>query len=72
MKIINSIKKNTIVLLIITIIVLYVVLKDDFNGIVDSLARIDLKFVVISLAFYFLSISIKGFVNYSLIYSKLS
>ena len=64
MKIINNIKKNTIVLLIITIIVLYVVLKDDFNGIVDSLARIDLKFVVISLVFYFLSISIKGFVNY--------
>ena len=70
MKLIENIKKNTIVLLIITFIILYVVLKDDFNGIVDSMIRMDLKYVIVALVCYFLSVSIKGFVNYLIINDK--
>ena len=40
MKIIDNIKKNTILLVIITIIVLYFVLKDDAPGIWENLKHI--------------------------------
>ena len=52
MKIVNNIKKNTIFILIVTIIVLYIVLKDDFNDIVTALKMIDIKFIFIALFFY--------------------
>lgn len=64
MKLLNNIKKNTIFLLIITVIILYVVLKDDFDGIVGALTKIDIKYLFVALVFYFLSVGIKGFVNY--------
>lgn len=70
MKILNNIKKNTIFLLLITIIVLYVVLKDDFNGIVKVLYSVNIKYIIIALIFYFLSVSIKGFANYLIINDK--
>ena len=70
MKILDSIRKNTIFLLLITIIVLYVILKDDFNGIVEAMSNIDIKYIFVAILFYFLSISIKGFANYLIINNK--
>ena len=70
MNLIKSIKKNTIVLLLITIIVLYFVLKDDFNGIVLAFKNINILFIIIGLIFYFLSVIIKGYVNYLIINDK--
>lgn len=70
MKILDNIKKNTIFLLLITIIVLYIVLKDDFNGIVKVLYSVDIKYILIAVVFYFLSVSIKGFANYLIINDK--
>ena len=64
---IKSIKKNTIFLLLITIVVLYFVLKDDFQSIVNTLNNIDIKYVIIAVLFYMLSIVIKGYVNYTII-----
>lgn len=60
----KSIKKNTILLLLITIIVLYVVLKDDLPKILEAFQSINLFYILIALFFYFLSVSIKGYVNY--------
>ena len=70
MKLVNNIKKNTILLLIITLVVLYIVLKDDWNEIVNAMKTIDIKFILLALIFYFLSIVIKGYVNYLIVNDK--
>ena len=70
MNIIKNIKKNTILLLIITGIVLYIVLKDDFNDIVDILTKIDIKYILLAFLFYALFIVIKGYVNYKITNDK--
>lgn len=70
MKLVNSIKKNTILLLIITTIVLYVVLKDDLDDIVKAFQKIDIKYILIALVFYFFSIATKGYVNYKITNDK--
>ena len=66
-KFLNSLKKNAILLVIITILVLYFVLKDDFNGIVETIHNMKLIYVLIALGFYLVSVTIKGFVNYLII-----
>ena len=70
MNIIKNIKKNTILLLIITGIVLYIVLKDDFNDIVDILTKIDIKYILLAILFYALFIVIRGYVNYKITNDK--
>ena len=70
MNIIKNIKKNTILLLIITGIVLYIVLKDDFNDIVDILTKIDIKYILLAILFYALFIIIRGYVNYKITNDK--
>ena len=70
MKIIESIKKNTIILLIITVIVLFFVLKDDFNGIMESLSHINIIYIIIAIILYLSSVVIKGLVNYLIINEK--
>lgn len=70
MKIVNNIKKNTIFILIVTIIVLYIVLKDDFNDIINIFQKIDIKYILIAIVFYFLFIIIKAFVNYKITNDK--
>lgn len=70
MNIIKNIKKNTVLLLIITGIVLYIVLKDDFKDIVDALVKIDIKYILLAFLFYALFIVIKGYVNYKITNDK--
>ena len=70
MNIIKNIKKNTCFLLIITGIVLYIVLKDDFKDIVDALTKIDIKYILLAFLFYALFIVIKGYVNYKITNDK--
>ena len=70
MNIIKNIKKNITILIIITIIILLIVLKDDFNNIILTLKSIDFKYILLAIILYFLSIGIKGFVNYLIINEK--
>lgn len=70
MKVIDNLRKNTILLVIITMVVLYFVLKDDFSGIVDVLKTIDLKYIFLALLFYLASVTLKGTVNYLIINDK--
>ena len=67
MNIINNLKKNITILIIITIVILLIILKDDFNNIILTLRNIDLKYIILALILYFLSIGIKGFVNYLIV-----
>ena len=70
MKLLDNIKKNTILLLIVTLIVLYIILKDNFYDIVKLLKQLDLKYILLATLFLFLSISIKGYVNYKITNDK--
>ena len=67
MKIINNIKKNAILLIIITIIVLYFVLKDDLPGIIRTLQNMDYKYIILALLFYIIYVLLKGLINYKIV-----
>ena len=66
MKIVKNIRKNTIFILIITVIILCIVLKDNFNDIVLALQTIDLKYIAIAVVFLVLSIVVRGYANYKI------
>jgi len=70
MKIIDNIKKNTIFILLITVVVLYFLLKDDFNGVMRELGNMKVAYILLGLLFFLLSVIIKGYVNYKIINEK--
>ena len=70
MKLVNNIKKNTILLLGITLVILYILLKDDWKQIVKAFENIDIRYVILSLLFFFASISLKGYANYKITNDK--
>ena len=70
MKILNNLKKNAILLIIITIIVLYFVLKDDLKGIVDAIKNMDVKFIILAFLFYTVYVLLKGYINYRILNNR--
>lgn len=70
MKVVNNIKKNTALVLIMTIVVLYIVLKNDFKDIANAFQNINILWIGIAVLFLFLSIIIKGCANYIIIDDK--
>ena len=64
MKLLKDIRKNTFILIFITIIVMYFVLKDDFKNIIDLLIKVDLKYIFIAFVFFFLSIFFRAYVSF--------
>ena len=54
MKLFKNLKQNTIFLLLITILVLYIVLKDDFNEIVSAFHNLNIIYILIAKVFYLL------------------
>jgi len=64
MKILDNLKKNTILLLCITLLVLYILLKDDFEEIINAFQHINFLYIGLAIIFFFLSVIIKGYVNY--------
>lgn len=67
MKILDSIKKNTIILLLITIVVLYFVLRNDWNGIVQSLQNINIWYIFLAIICYLLYVVMRGYINFKII-----
>ncbi|MBP5678574.1 MAG: flippase-like domain-containing protein [Bacilli bacterium] len=70
MTIVNNIKKNTILLVIITMIVLYFVLKDDAQGIIDTIKNMDVKYILLAFCCYLTSVTLKGYINYKIVNDK--
>ena len=56
MKIINNIKKNTVFLLAITVVILFILLKDDYKEILNALSGMKVIYIVIAIFFFFVSI----------------
>lgn len=70
MEIIKNIKKNTIILLLITFLILYFILKDNLHSVIIALKTMDYKFIVLAIVIFFLSISIKAYVIYRTVNNK--
>ena len=70
MKLLKDIKKNTFILVIITFIVMYFVLKDDFKDILDLLLKVDIKYIFICFILYFLSIFLRAYISYKTVNEK--
>ena len=55
----KNLKKNSIILLIITVIVLICVLKDDFPSIIETLTSANLFWIIIALLCFFVALITK-------------
>ena len=70
MEFVKNLRKNTIVLLLITFIVLFFVLKDDFNDIIDTLFKMKYGFIALAVLFFFIFLFIKAFISYKTVKEK--
>ena len=70
MNIIKNIKKNTIFLVLITLIVLFVVLKDDLPATIRAFQTMDIKFLLVACLFFAISVILKGYINYKIANNK--
>ena len=70
METIKNIKRNSIILLIITIIVLFFLLKDNLGSIVITLSKINLFYLLIAILLYFIYITSKAYIIYKSVNEK--
>lgn len=70
METIKNIKKNSIILLIITIIVLFLLLKDNLESIVVTLSKINILYLLIAILLYFIYIISKAYIIYKSVNEK--
>lgn len=70
MQLIKNIKKNTYIILIITIIVMYFVLRSDFNNIITTLLKVDIKYIILAIIAFFLSLVFKAYISYKTVDDK--
>lgn len=70
MEIIKNIRKNTILILFITLLVLVLVLKEDFASTINALKNMDYKYLLLAVFVFFLSIILKGIVSYKVVNEK--
>ena len=70
MKIVDNIKKNTILLLGLTIIILVVLLKDDYKDIINALTSMNILYILIAIFFFFLYLFFKSYIYYITINNK--
>lgn len=70
MKLVENIKKNTLLLLGLTIIILVVLLKDDYKSILNALRSMNILFILIAIFFFFLHIFFKAYAYYITVDNK--
>lgn len=70
METIKNIKKNSIILLLITLIVLFLVLKDSAGEIFATLSKINIFYLLIAILLYFLYIILKAYIIYKCVDEK--
>jgi hypothetical protein len=67
MDILKNIKKNSYLLLIITVIVLFLILKDNINTTIHLLTNLNIIYILLAVILVFLSIALKGYANYLIV-----
>ena len=70
MEILKNIKKNTIIIILVTILVMYFVLKKDFLLIIKNLQNLDIKYLLIALVCFFIYIILHSYAIYKTVNKK--
>ena len=70
METLKNIKKNSIILLLITIAVLFVLLKDSAQEILGAISKINIFYLLIAFILYFLYIITKAYIIYKCVNEK--
>ena len=70
METLKNIKKNSIILLLITIAVLFVLLKDSAQEILGTISKINIFYLLIAFILYFLYIITKAYIIYKCVNEK--
>ena len=70
METIKNIKKNSAILLIITIVVLFFLLKDNMGEIFSTLSKINLLYLLVAIMLYFAYIISKAYIIYKCVDEK--
>ncbi len=70
MEIIKGLKKNAIILLLLTLIILYIILRNDMSKIIEAITNMNYLYLLVAILFYFLSLIIKAYVLYSCVNNK--
>jgi len=70
MQVIKNLRKNTIILLLITFVILYIILKDSFYEIIKALQTMDYKYILIAIILFFMSIVFKAYAVYKTVNNK--
>lgn len=70
MEILKNIKKNTIIIVIITILVMYFILRKDFPLIIKNLQNIDIKYLLIAFLCFFIYIILHSYAIYKTVNKK--
>lgn len=70
METIKNIKKNSAILLIITIVVLFFLLKDNMGEIFSTLSKINLLYLLVAIMLYFAYIISKSYIIYKCVDEK--
>lgn len=70
MELLKNIKKNTIILVGITILVMYIVLKKDFKTIISDLENLDLRYILIAFLCFLIYLILHSYVVYKTVNKK--
>ena len=60
----KNLKRNSFIILIVTLFVLFLVLKDDYKNIIAIITTMDIKFVLIAVILYIAYLFFHTLVNY--------
>lgn len=70
MEFIKNIRKNTIIILLITILVLVLALKEDFSSTINALKTMDYKYLLLAFLVFGISIFLKAMISYQTVHQK--
>lgn len=66
----KSFRKNSFIIIVVTLIVLYFVLRDQFTEVVHALSTVNIGWILLAILFFLLSIFVRSYVNYKSINNK--
>lgn len=70
METIKNFKRNSIILLLITILILFILLKDNLLEIIETLSKINIFYLLIAIILYFIYIITKAYIIYKCVDEK--
>ncbi len=66
----KHLKRNSFIILLVTLLVLYFVLKDEYDLVVDTLKKMNFFYILLAVLLYFFYLILRAFVNYKWVGDK--